>query len=350
MISFPTKGPKGAFIGAATAAGLAMLIGAAPAAAQDKTFDLKISSWAPMTHPLQKAFEEWAADITKASNGTLKFQIFPAEQLGKAFDHYDMARDGIADITYVSPGYQPGRFPIIDAGALPFIMSNQNGISALDEWYRPYAKTEMKDVKFCHAFIHDPGDFHTSTKKIVVPGDVKGMKIRPAHAMMASFITKLGGTNVQGAAPQVRDIIEKGVAEGVTFPWGSIVLFGVDKVTKYHMEVGLYATPFVNVMNLDKYNQMSAAQKKVIDDHCTTEWAQKFAEPWAKFEHDGIAKIKAEPGQEVYKLTDAQLAEWKKAAEPLEGEWVANVKKKGIDGDKALKEFKEIIAKYKAAS
>ena len=44
---------------------------------------------------------------------------------------------------------------------------------------------------------------------------------------------------LQGAAPQVRDIIEKGVAEGVTFPWGSIVLFGVDKVTKYHMEEGL---------------------------------------------------------------------------------------------------------------
>ena len=35
-----------------------------------------------------------------------------------------MARDGIADVTYVSPGYQPGRFPIIDAGNLPFTMSN----------------------------------------------------------------------------------------------------------------------------------------------------------------------------------------------------------------------------------
>jgi hypothetical protein len=35
---------------------------------------------------------------------------------------------------------------------------------------------------------------------------------------------------------QVRDIIEKGVADAVTFPWGSVVLFGVDKVTKYHME------------------------------------------------------------------------------------------------------------------
>ena len=46
-----------AAVGAMAAAGLATLM-AAPASAQDKTFDLKISSWAPATHPLQKAFEE----------------------------------------------------------------------------------------------------------------------------------------------------------------------------------------------------------------------------------------------------------------------------------------------------
>ena len=134
----------------------------------------------------------------------------------------------------------------------------------------------MKDVKYCLAFVHDPGSFHSRTKKIVVPGDIKGMKIRPAHATIATWMTQLGGTNVQAAAPQVRDILEKGVADAVTFPWGSVVLFGVDKVTKYHMEAPLYVTTFGYTMNKGKYDRMSAAQKKVIDDHCTTEWAGKF--------------------------------------------------------------------------
>ena len=232
------------------AAGLAAM----PAMAQDKTVDLKISIWLPPAHPLVPASKEWADSIGKASNGTIKSAIFPSEQLGKAFDHYDMARDGIADVTYVSPGYQPGRFPIIDAGNLPFMVSNaKEGTGALDEWYRKYAEKEMKDVKFCFAFFHDPGSFHSKTKKILVPGDIKGMKIRPAHATMATWITQLGGTNVNSSAPEVRDIIEKGVAEAVTFPWGSIPLFGIDKVTKYHMEAPLYATSFVWVMNKAKY-------------------------------------------------------------------------------------------------
>ncbi|HEY6832513.1 MAG TPA: C4-dicarboxylate ABC transporter, partial [Pseudolabrys sp.] len=87
---------------------------------------------------------------------------------------------------------------------------------------------------------------------------------------------------------------------------------------------------------------------KVIDDHCTTEWALRVAAPWADFEHAGIAKIKAEPGHEVYALTPAQIAEWKKSAEPLEKVWAANVKKTGVDADAAMKELQAQLVKYKA--
>src|SRR6266478_2194011 len=192
---------------------LALLLaaGVTPALAQEKTFELKLSHWVPASHPLQKALEDWGAAVEKASGGTIKYKVYPAQQLGKA----------------------------------------------LDAWYRKYAEKEMKDVKFCLAFIHSPSSFHSRTKKIMVPDDVKGLKIRPAHATMANFVTLLGGTNVQSSAPEVRDIIERGVADGVTFPWGSLVLFGVDKVTKYHMDAPLYVTTFVFVMNKDKYSQMS---------------------------------------------------------------------------------------------
>ncbi|HEY7999353.1 MAG TPA: TRAP transporter substrate-binding protein [Pseudolabrys sp.] len=334
---------------AVCAATIASLIGAGPTLAQEKTFELKLSHWVPASHPLQKALEDWGAAVEKASGGTLHYKVYPAQQLGKAFDHYDMARDGIADLTYVNPGYQPGRFPIIAAGELPFLMSaTEGGSEGLDLWYRKYAAQEMKDVKFCLAFIHAPSSFHSRTKKIVVPDDIKGMKIRPADATIASFMTLLGGTNVQAAAPEVRDVIERGVADGVTFPWGSLVLFGIDKVTKYHMDAPLYVTTFAFVFNKDKYNQMSPRQKKAIDDNCTTEAAARVGGPWGKFEDAGIDKVKAEPGQEVYKLTPEQTAMWKKAAEPLVKTWADGVKKVGVDPDAAMKELRADLAKYNA--
>jgi TRAP-type C4-dicarboxylate transport system substrate-binding protein len=330
-------------------AALGLALGIGSAAAQDKTFELKLSHWVPPSHPLQKAIEEWAADIEKASNGTIKSKVYPAQQLGKAFDHYDMTRDGIADFTYVNPGYQPGRFPIIAAGELPFLVGNAKGGNlAIDSWYRKYAATEMKDTHYCFSFVLDPVAWHSINKKIVVPDDVKGMKIRPAQGTIAAWMTLLGATNVQSSAPEVRDILAKGVADAVTFPWGSTVLFGIDKVTKYDMDAPLGSVMFQWLMSPATYNEMSAAQKKVIDDHCTSQWAAKFADPWADFEHAGLEKIKAEPDHEVYKITDEQLALWKKSAEPLKDKWAADVKKAGGDPDKIWSELQASLKQYNA--
>ena len=230
--------------------GAALAALAVPASAQDKTFTLKLSHWVPATHPLQKAMEEWGASVEKASNGTIKSNVYPAQQLGKAPDHYDMTRDGIVDLSYVNPGFQPGRFPIVSAGELPFLVGEAHGgIRAVDTWYRKYGPAEMKDVKLCFSFILDPLRMHSRNKKVVVPSDVKGMKIRPSHATMASWVTQLGGTNVTSGPSEIRDLMEKGVADATTSPYGSVLLFGIDKVSKYHLEIPLATTTFQWIMN-----------------------------------------------------------------------------------------------------
>ena len=335
--------------GTAIACATAVLLAALPTQAQDKPITLKLSSWVPAQHALNPALSAWAESLKAASGGTLSFTLFPSEQLGKAFDHYDMARDGIADFSYVNPGYQPGRFPVFATASLPFMVSNAKaGSAAIDSWYRACAAREMKDVHFCFAFAHDPGAFH-SRKKITLPTDIKGMKVRPATATVGQMITLLGGTNVQSSAPEARDILERGVAEAITFPWGSLTLFGIDKVVKYHMDVPLYVTPFVWVMNKDKYEAMSAGQKKAVDSHCSNEWAEKVGSAWADFEIAGHVKLAADSGREVYKLTPDQLNAWKQAVAPVEVQWAEGVKKAGGDSKAVMDAFKASLAKNKSA-
>src|ERR1700737_1807445 len=174
---------------------LALLLAASvtPALAQDKTVNMKGAVGVPPGPPLGPAPEAWAADIEKASGGTIKMSVFPSEQLGKAFDHYDMARDGIADITYVNPGYPPGRFPIAAAGQLPFVFSDgKKGTLAVNEWYHKYAPTEMKDTHLCFAFIHDPGALH-GKKEILLPSVLSGVKVRPAQSTIGEMVKMFGG-------------------------------------------------------------------------------------------------------------------------------------------------------------
>jgi TRAP-type C4-dicarboxylate transport system substrate-binding protein len=324
----------------------ALAAGAAQAA--DPVVQLKISLWVPPAHPLVPSTKAWAEDIEKASGGTIKSTIFPSEQLGKAFDHYDMTRDSIADVGFVNPGYQPGRFPIVALGQVPFTFADAHkGTLALDSWYRAYAAREMKDTHYCFAFMHDPGTFHSRTK-ILLPTDIKGLKIRPAQSTIGQMVTMLGGTNVQASAPESRDMLDRGVADAITFPYGSVLLFGIDKVVKYHMDVPLYTTVLIYTLNKDKYDGMTAAQKKVIDDHCTAEWADKVSSGWTEFEAAGRDKMKSLPGHDVYTLTPEQVAAWKATVAPLTKSWAEGVSKVGGDPVAIEAALKAQLAKYGA--
>jgi TRAP-type C4-dicarboxylate transport system substrate-binding protein len=232
---------------------------------------------------------------------------------------------------------------------MPFMFGDaRKGTAALDSWYRKYAGTEMKDTHFCFAFIHDPGALH-ARKKIVLPQDLRGVKVRPAQSTIAELVTKLGGTNVQASAPEAREVLERGVADAITFPWGSLYLFGIDKVVKHHMDAPLYTTVFTFSMNKDKYDSLSPAQKTVMDDHCTTDWAVKIAGPWGDFEAAGRDKMRADPAHhDVYKLTPDQMAAWRDTVKPLEASWAKAVKQAGADPDAALAELNAAIAKYGA--
>ncbi len=330
--------------GILAALGLLLAMALAPASAQDKEVRLKLSSWVPPAHPLNPSLIAWGQDIEKETGGTVKSTLFPSEQLGKAFDHYDMTRDGIADFAYINPGYQPGRFPVIAGAELPFLVGNaKGGSAAVDAWYRKYWDKEMKDIHVCFAFVLDPGTFH-GRKKILVPEDIRGTKVRPSNATMGAFVTLLGGTNVQASAPEAREMLERGVADSITFPWGSIILFGIDKVVKYHMDMPFWTGTFVWGMNKAKYEAMSPAQRAVIDNHCTTEWAEKIASPWADFEHAGHPKLEALPGHDVYKITPEQTTLWRAAAEPLKAKWAAQVKAGGYDPDVV---YAELVAELK---
>jgi TRAP-type C4-dicarboxylate transport system substrate-binding protein len=207
----------------------------------------------------------------------------------------------------------------------------------------------MKDVRFCLMFAHDPGTFHFTRKKVTAPAEIAGLKFRPPNAVIAQWMRLLGAVNVQAAAPEIRDVLEKGVADAAGSPWGSLTLFGIDKVTKYHIDSPIYVSEQVWVLNKDKYAAMSAAQKKVMDEHCTSDWALKIAAPWADFESGGRAKIKAMADHEVYPLTAEQLAAWRKSSEPVVATWQDTVRKVGLDPKAALDDLRRTAVQYNSA-
>lgn len=328
----------------------AMITTALTATARAADVELTLSHWVPATHALQPGgMEPWAKSIKEASGGRINITIYPASQLGAASDHYDMARDGIVDIGFINPGYQPGRFPIIAAGEIPFLIANAKGGSrALDEWYRQYAQKEMEDVYVCMVHVHDPGTLHGVKGPIQVPADLKGKNIRPAHATMARLVNSLGAASVQVPAGEMRELISKGGADMTASPWNSIYTFGLQDVTKHHLDLPFYATTFAFVMNKAKIDGLSAADRKVIGDHCTPEWAEKMASKWADAEAAGRQKMIDAGGHTLYKPVPEEVGLWKQATASLQGEWEAAATKAGIDAKTAWASLQDALKKYGA--
>lgn len=307
---------------------------ASAAQAEEKVIELNFSHDLPTQHPLHsQGFRVWADSITEASNGSLRFNFFPAGQLGKAEDEYDIAKFGIADFVWANPGHTPGRFPIMALGELPFfIKTGLGGTVAFNEWYNEYKEQEMGDVKLCVIHLHDPGTLHMR-EEVRVPSDLKGKTLRPANATIARYAQAQGASSLQVGPSEAREVLERGAADGISFPWRSISIFGMDDVVSYHLDMPLYVTNFIIAMNKDRYEGMSVTQKAAIDSHCTPEWAEKIAAGWVAFDNEGKRLFDESPDHTVVKLSDEELQQWKDAGTFLLDDWKKTVTAAGHDAD-----------------
>jgi TRAP-type C4-dicarboxylate transport system substrate-binding protein len=332
-----------------TALAAALALSMTSVQAQDKPVNLRFSYWIPPKHQLVPSTQVWGESLAKATNGSVKVTIFPSNQLGKGPDHYDMAKDGIADFVLVNPGYTPGRFPVIAAGEMLFLTSGSiNGSPGFDEWYRKYAPKEMKEVYTCIVFTHEPGTFHSVRKKIEVPDDLKGLKIRTGNATSSRLVSMLGGSSVAVEITEARETLSRGIADAIMAPWEVLTLFRMTEVTKFHMENPLYVSMFTWNLNRRTYDSMSPTQKKALDEHCTTAWAKRIASEWAQRDFDARRQVSSakDAGRNIYSITPQQVAQWRKAAEPLRKQWAEEVTKAGYNADQVWSELMASLKKH----
>jgi len=315
---------------------------ALPSAALAQNVTLRLSHWVPATIAPGQGIQAWADAVTAASDGRITIQVFPAQQIGAAVDHYDMARDGIADITWVNPGYTAGRFPIFGLSEVPFHVSDSvPGAQAVHEWYQEHAATEMADVVLCLVNPHGAGALH-SRDAMTRPEDIAGRNIRPAHATMARFVSQLGGAPVQVPAPEVREAVSRGVADAVTFPWGAMYDFNLTGTTTHHLDMPFYISTQVLLINPGSWNRLSDENRAVMEAHCTPEWSARISSSWAEDDARARERLMADDTQTFHTPSEDDVAAWRGAAEGVLQAWRDEVTARGHDAD-------AIYAAYEAA-
>jgi TRAP-type C4-dicarboxylate transport system substrate-binding protein len=320
----------------------------APVAAQDKpVIELKFSSWVSPVHGHHtQVLVPWSKMIEEKSGGGLKVVIFPGSTLGKPADHADLVKNGIADMGFISPGYTPGRFPLISVAEVPMLFKSGKGASlAVWSLHDRHLKKEFAGLKVLWIWVHPPGQFHLAKKPVRVLEDLAGLKIRAATPMLTTMVKTLGATPVSIAAPETYNALERGVVDGTIFPWEAIASFKLAEVLRHHAVVNLYASPLVTVMNEQKYQSLPPDLRKVIDD-LSGSWGAEFTgAAWDRNELDGIEAAK-KAGATIYPVPAEERQRWAARLKPVEEEWVKSMEAKGLAGRQVLADVREAIKKY----
>jgi len=311
---------------------------------------LTFSTWVPPTHHLSVWQRNWAADVEKATAGRLKFQELPKAPAAPP-GTFDAVRDGLVDVSYVTASYTPARhiMPLMaelpGAGATAEI----NSVAYSRIYWKHFHKMgEYNGVKMLAVFTHGPGQMFTK-KPIKTLADFKNMKIRTGGGISEQVITALGGSPFFKPAPESYELLNTGVADGVFFPFESIVSFKLDKVIGQATVFpgGLYSSSFGFFMNQEKWNKLSKQDQDVIEKFTGEYAARSNGKSWDTADQIGLSALKA-AGANIVTADAGMQAEAKKRSGPIIEDWIKKASAKGVNAKAILDEFHAELKKVAA--
>ena len=306
----------------------------------------------PVSNVWINMLKGWMDKVEKDSAGRIKFEAYPAMQLGgNPGQLYDQARDGVVDIIWNLPGNNAGRFPRSEVFELPFMMNNAEATSkAFWEYVQTYCADEFKDTHPIALQVHGPGMFHTVGKPIRSAADLKGLKMRGPTRQVTKLLASVGAAPVGMPLPQIPDALSKGTVDGCVIPWEVVPSVKVHELCKFHSEFpagspALYTTTFVMTMNKARYDSLAPDLKKIIDAN-----SGMGASAWlGKIQQGGDIpgrKAAVDRANTIYTFTKEQADEFIRLSSKIDDEWVADMDKRGFNGRQLLQAARDLIAKH----
>lgn len=315
---------------------------------------LKVSHFLPPNSNYQKlVLEPWCAKLANDSGNKLKCQIYPAMQLGGTPPQLvDQVKNGVADIVWTSPSYSTGRFPYTEALEQPFVVpaGGLAGSKTMWEYYTQFGTKDYVDFKMLAIFSGSGVIFSTSNKPLLGLDSFKGVKLRSSSRAAAKLVTALGGSPVNMPPAQITEAIAKGVVDGAVATWELVPAVKLEEVAKYHMEglanqPAFTANPLVMLMNKQRYDNLSAELKAVIDKHSGLPLVELAGNAWDTATVEA-RKRTAAAGNKTLVIKSEDYETMRKASASVEQEWAKEVAPKGLDGSALVKQARAIGARY----
>ncbi len=288
--------------------------------------------------------ERWKQEVERRTGGKVKIKTFPGSTLLGAKNMMDGVIDGVADIGCIVFAYSPGRFPLLEGVDLPIGFPNATVANAvLFDLYKKYQPKSLSKVKVLALFTAPPADI-MSKKPIRTLADLKGYELRCTGAGVKP-LRLLGAVPVAMPQSETPEALQKGIVKGVFSSLDILKDFNFAEYCRYATICHMQTTSFAVIMNKDKWGQLPADVKDVLDSMAREQsiWTGRYIDDHVK---ESVEWSKKKYGVEVIQLEKAEYDLWHDKVRVLVDEWVEKSKAKGLPANAFLKDLMELKAKY----
>lgn len=307
---------------------------------------LRFSSFEPPVAFLTKTvFPAWADNVTAGSGGDVTIKMFPGGTLGRSpAQQLQLVADGVADIAFIVPGYNPGVFPGLTVGELPFtVTSSKAGSVAMWKLFEGgMLKGDFDKFKIIGLFTTAPQAIASKTK-ISVPADISGLNFRASSPTLLAALGKMGAVPVGGiTAPTIAESISRGLIDGSFNEWNALKSFRIMSAVKNVLEVPMGTSPLMVVMNKAKFEGLSDKAKAAVDKFSGMAFSMAFGEAFDA-QNNAVRADAVKAGKlNITQPDEAGMTAWKAAIQPSIDAWVAESDNGQAVRDAFLKAMSEV--------
>jgi TRAP-type C4-dicarboxylate transport system substrate-binding protein len=304
---------------------------------------LTMSNWVPPTHFVTtNILQVWADRVEEATEGRIKVRMLP-KPVGSPAQHWELARKGVADITWGNFTYEPDRFKAVWFAEMPFNGNNAEASSvALWDTYQTYlsGNPTFAGVQMLGVGSLGPGVINHGSKDVITPQDLENQKIRMGGPIQKRLIEELGAVPIAAPATKAYELLESGVLDGSLHTLESVVNFRLSEQLPHHTRIpgGFYDGTFYLVMNERKWKKLSEEDRQAIMKISGEAFAQLWGHEF-KRQIDDAAIILKEAGHHFTDPSPELVEKIRSVRDKLMEEWAAQGAEFGVDQPMEMVDF-----------
>jgi TRAP-type C4-dicarboxylate transport system substrate-binding protein len=236
--------------------------------AQAGSVNLKVTTCLARNHDYTQAFLQTFLEPINAKHGDVQLTYLGGPEVTPFKEQASSLKRGLVDMIACPAAYYGGLFGEARLpGAQNVSIDEMRKNGAMDMMEEAWNKSLNAHIL---AWVFSKGQifytyFLTKPKESTKTGlDLNGMKIR-STSLYNPFLVAMGATTIVMAPGDVYAGLQRGVVDGLAWPWGSVAKYGWQRFLKYRVKPGYFSASIPLLISLDKWKSLTKEQQALMN-------------------------------------------------------------------------------------